>query len=574
MTRSRIGALGVTAALLLGFAPLATPPVSATGLPAPKGVTVVREAGHLDNLDIAWKPVAGVDHYMVRVNDGSRDTNYVVGSSATSLVHHGAGTCTRYRVAVVSVATDTTQTSTGYTVVNPLAAGGVAAVRGLRSEAGTRATVSWGAPSLPGYSAVQGYRVSVTKLSTGQSVVNRTSLDTSETMTGLDPQRIYVAKVTAFNSFGSCVTSTFTIGSNRPGSPDFTVVRSTVQTSSAVVSWSAPRWQGYGAVTSYVVGYKDVTSKTYRWITAGASARTVTVPVLDPTRDWQFVVRAISSNDIGLLSKVILLRRSGYVPTSPTVTVTGGADTITVDFSAPVGSSSAFPRAKVSVARANGTAGWTDTRTVANGTGQVLFLPVPCGLWDVTVTGLGSTATQELVHTSARVCTPPPVCFVSTLQNGGFESPVLPARTYRFIGSSTAGLRWKNTAEDVVEMWSTGFSGVPSAEGNQFAELNANKPGTLYQDLPTTPGTSMRWYLKHRGRAGTDTMRVLIGAPSGPLTQSGPNLVTPKTAWVQYTGTYKIPAGQTTTRFAFQAIGGGSVGNFLDDVVFTPAACQ
>ena len=108
----------------------------------------------------------------------------------------------------------------------------------------------------------------------------------------------------------------------------------------------------------------------------------------------------------------------------------------------------------------------------------------------------------------------------------------------------------------------------------QYHVQNANKAGTLYQDLPTVPGTTMRWHLKHRGRAGVDTMRVMAGAPKGTLTQSGSNIATGNTAWQQYTGTYTVPAGQTVTRFAFQAVTAGSYGNFIDDIVFTPENCQ
>jgi len=84
----------------------------------------------------------------------------------------------------------------------------------------------------------------------------------------------------------------------------------------------------------------------------------------------------------------------------------------------------------------------------------------------------------------------------------------------------------------------------------------------------------MRWHLKHRGRAGVDTMRVMIGSPKGALVQSGAAISTGNTAWQQYTGTYTVPAGQTTTRFAFQAVTAGSYGNFIDDIVFTPENCQ
>jgi hypothetical protein len=560
-------------ATLAGFIPL-TAATAATPVAAPRGLTVVRDAAQVDDVQIRWNAVSGVDHYMVRVNDGSRDVNYIVPATSTSMVHHGAGTCTTYRVTVAAVAPDKTQASTGVTTVRSLAPGGVSGLNGGRTQAGTAATVGWSAPSAAGYTPVTGYRVSVTQVSNGRLITSRTSADAVETLTGLDPTRMYVAKVTAVNAYGSCVTSSFTLGNNRPASPVFTVVRSTAQTSTASVSWNAPRWTGYGPITSYRVGVKSVVDKSFTWYSAIDLARTRTVGLLDPTRDWQFVMRAVSGSDEGLLSSVVVLHKSGYSPINASVKVAGGNDTITVDFSSPVGSSTNYPKAKVSVARSNGTVGWSDTTTVTNGAGQVLFLPVPCGTWEVTVTGIGKTSSQELVRTTARVCTPAPVCFVSTLQNGGFEQPVLPAKTYRFVPSTTSGLTWQNTAESVVEVWSTGFGGVPAPEGNQFAELNANKAGTLYQDLSTTPGTTMRWHLKHRGRSGTDTMRVLVGKPTGTLTQSGPNLVTPNTAWVQYTGAYTIPAGQTVTRFAFQAVSAGSYGNFLDDVVFTPESCQ
>ena len=53
-----------------------------------------------------------------------------------------------------------------------------------------------------------------------------------------------------------------------------------------------------------------------------------------------------------------------------------------------------------------------------------------------------------------------------------------------------------------IEIWGTGFLGVPAGEGNAFAELNANTAGTLYQDVICTPGATMSWTLLHRGREG------------------------------------------------------------------------
>lgn len=78
------------------------------------------------------------------------------------------------------------------------------------------------------------------------------------------------------------------------------------------------------------------------------------------------------------------------------------------------------------------------------------------------------------------------------------------------------------------------------AHGAQFAELNANQVSTLYQDLPSTPGTKLYWRLYHRGRQGDDTMALDIGAPGSPVEQR--RFTDGTTAWGYYTGTYTVPA--------------------------------
>ena len=181
--------------------------------------------------------------------------------------------------------------------------------------------------------------------------------------------------------------------------------------------------------------------------------------------------------------------------------------------------------------------------------------------------------------------------FVPAIANGGFESPTV-ASGYQMIPSNNsaspgAGIAWDTTDPTKVdEIWHTGFNGVPSDSGTQFAELNANNVATLSQDLATTPGFTLLWSLAHRGRNGSDTMTVSIGAPGGALavqTPSGqltPDISDGTSAWGHYHGAYTIPAGQTTTRFAFNSVsaagGNQSIGNFLDSVVFTVAgtACD
>ncbi|GAA3896688.1 hypothetical protein GCM10022244_03570 [Streptomyces gulbargensis] len=174
--------------------------------------------------------------------------------------------------------------------------------------------------------------------------------------------------------------------------------------------------------------------------------------------------------------------------------------------------------------------------------------------------------------------TPPPAPRRVALVNGSFEQPAVNGVEFLPDASQTQAAKkvpgWLTTASDhMIELWSNGTHGVPSAEGAQFAELNANEVSTLYQDLPTTPGTKLYWRLYHRGRQGQDTMALDIGVPGSAAEQR--TFTDGNTSWGYYTGTYTVPEGQTVTRFAFRSVsaagGNRSVGNFLDGVFFGTA---
>ena len=89
-----------------------------------------------------------------------------------------------------------------------------------------------------------------------------------------------------------------------------------------------------------------------------------------------------------------------------------------------------------------------------------------------------------------------------TLQNGGFEVPVNTSNYYQFHPETTKGLFWQTTASDnQIELGSVSTNLSPSEcissyhtaqarDGQQFAELNANQVGALYQDVATVPGVS------------------------------------------------------------------------------------
>ncbi|MBB5871859.1 putative repeat protein (TIGR01451 family) [Allocatelliglobosispora scoriae] len=198
----------------------------------------------------------------------------------------------------------------------------------------------------------------------------------------------------------------------------------------------------------------------------------------------------------------------------------------------------------------------------------------------------GMADSGEVEDYPLQITAPPNVCGYTpvNLANGSFESPVIAVASTQLPEDTVPG--WETTATDnFIELWRSPPNATPPApgQGAQFAELNAFQVSTLYQDVATVPGAPMTWSLWHRGRQGTDVMKVQIGPPAGPLVDqtptgaSGPNISDGNTAWGQHRGSYIIPAGQTTTRFAFVSVsatgGNPALGNLLDGIAFGTPGC-
>ena len=158
--------------------------------------------------------------------------------------------------------------------------------------------------------------------------------------------------------------------------------------------------------------------------------------------------------------------------------------------------------------------------------------------------------------------------------NGDFEEPLITSTppNWHIINNFPC---WSNTNDGgKIEVWQSGFMSVPAKSGKQFIEINAYAVGTLITELKNLiQGTSLLISFAHRGRSGPDKMQVLIG-PTSATDAACVNLgtyTTDETAWKVYSTTYPIPAnGNYTLRFV--AIGGGSLGNFLDNVIVENAA--
>lgn len=217
--------------------------------------------------------------------------------------------------------------------------------------------------------------------------------------------------------------------------------------------------------------------------------------------------------------------------------------------------------------------------------------------------------TTEPVHNMYYAC----------LQNGSFEYPDTQLLNYGaaggFVPDGTTSLNWHTTGKDkqleiVYAPYAMDASGYNISDGsvpdgNQCAELNAQAAGTLYQDIMSTPNTKLYWKLSHRGRQGSDTMYLIV-APTKEVenlkTQN--QLIALKDAiladeqgykekgyylktitddtsgwdsnneYHSYNGYYEVPEGSYLTRMFFAAgetaSGNDTVGNFIDDVSFSP----
>lgn len=155
----------------------------------------------------------------------------------------------------------------------------------------------------------------------------------------------------------------------------------------------------------------------------------------------------------------------------------------------------------------------------------------------------------------------------SPITNTGAELPYIP--TKYAVRNEVDVPGWETTATDgKIEIWVNGFNGVPAQEGRQFFELNANQVAALYQELCLEPGSTIHWSVWHRGRQGVDVAEVLIGSSVQDAVFQA-SMSDGKTAWGNYSGTYDVPLGQTTTFFVFNSVssagGNRSVGNFLDN---------
>lgn len=167
----------------------------------------------------------------------------------------------------------------------------------------------------------------------------------------------------------------------------------------------------------------------------------------------------------------------------------------------------------------------------------------------------------------------------NAIQNPGFENPSI-GKTYLYMPQQDVSA-WETTAKKgMIEFGrNLGSQTAPhyetsqdkhNAEGDQFAELNAEEESTLYQNVTTVGGNVYEWGLQHRGRIGVDKMALIIGptqknAPSKPST-NGRDQYMQLTDWVhdnQEELKFTIPDNGCSQRLTVYSKPFGENGTFL-----------
>jgi hypothetical protein len=200
------------------------------------------------------------------------------------------------------------------------------------------------------------------------------------------------------------------------------------------------------------------------------------------------------------------------------------------------------------------------------------------------------------------------------LFNSSFEAPVIcgaagNTNTCYDIINANLVTGWNVETETVVEVWRNNFNGVRAQEGVQHVELNANNPSNVFLSVCLLNNETVTLRFAHRARAGNgaspansriDVMEVASFNLASPLdntivtinnatitatnvndaiggTWIGVGTVTtlgtnsfransPTFGWTEYFCQITNTGVSGPCRIRFRGIGGGSLGNFVDNV--------
>lgn len=191
------------------------------------------------------------------------------------------------------------------------------------------------------------------------------------------------------------------------------------------------------------------------------------------------------------------------------------------------------------------------------------------------MTALVRRALVPAVATLAAIAGMTPAAAQRVIVNPSFESnnPQGPGTANYEIYSNGSVVGW-DSASGEIELWDSGFQGVPAYDGSVFAEMNANVPGALYQNICMVNGETIGWTFAHRARSGgpaTQTARFQIATGTGTAIQTlaTQSSTTANQIWNVNSGSATYNGASGVQRVQFVTTDPGSYGNFLDDIRIT-----
>ena len=371
-----------------------------TPLSAPTGLKAVRSAANPNDFVISWNALTNtaLHHYNVSVYHDGIDDVTVVPAGTTTLAVTGVTLGTTYRLTVGSRDANGEGTTSGYYWLYPALPGSVLGLTSSREVSDPKVgTVSWKAPTRPGYTPLTQYNVVVTRMVDGVVVMKQSSLELSAKLVDLDPARSYSVKVTAVNTIGDGPVATTTIASDRPGTPTgLTAVRDTDNPGVVHLQWKAPSATGLGPITGYEVVY----GSGYLKDTLAVDASGVAEVPLDAARNGVVPVRASNINGCGYISTVVTVLATGRAATvetattNPSVLMSYENGVVSVQTTDVVGTTALYPRLVVRIAPTVENGGFRDTQWGQNGAKVLTFRIVPAGNFTITVHGVATSGAE------------------------------------------------------------------------------------------------------------------------------------------------------------------------------------
>ncbi|BBB07022.1 hypothetical protein [Sphingopyxis sp. EG6] len=179
-----------------------------------------------------------------------------------------------------------------------------------------------------------------------------------------------------------------------------------------------------------------------------------------------------------------------------------------------------------------------------------------------------------LTVVAAALVVVPPASAQRVIVNPSFEAndPQGPGAANFQIYANGSVIGW-DSASGEIELWDSNFQGVPAYAGSVFAEMNANVPGALYQNICMVTGETIGWTFAHRARSGgpaTQAARFQVASTGGTLIQAlATQSSTINNVWNVNTGSTTYTGASGIQRVQFITTDPGSYGNFLDDIRIT-----